>query len=245
MLAFLQIQGNAMTDETNINASQVARWVGASFLATIVIGIIGSMTIAQGIDINLNADIAGTADNMLAAEQRLQAKAYLGLLMFALSVVINLGLYALLRKAGPLLAGWSLIVGLCASVLALLSSVFAMNAAHVAGNSAYMSLTDADGRLLLAGLQATSDYTSFHLSLVLSSIANAGFFYLLLRSALIPKLISGFGVFASLFVAVTIVARDFIPTLGANTITMAFMLCNLIAMISLALYMLIKGVREV
>jgi len=164
--------------------------------------------------------------------------------MFGLSVLINLGLYLLLRKSGPLLAGWSLLVGLAASILALFGSVFAMNAAQIAGNSAYTSLADGDGRLLLAGLQATSDYTSFHLSLILSSVANAGFFWLLLRSGLIPILIAGFGVFASLFVAITIMARDFVPALGANPITMAFMLCNLVAMVSLALYFVIKGVRD-
>ena len=181
---------------------------------------------------------------MLGAEKRLEAKAYYGLLLFGLSVVINLGLFLMLRRFGPLLAGWSLFVGLAASILALLGSVFAMNAAQIAGNTAYTTLTNEDGRLLLAGLQASSDYTSFHLSLILSSVANAGFFWLLWRSGLIPKLISGFGVFASLFVAITIVARDFIPSLGANPVTMAFMLCNLVAMVSLALYFVIKGVRD-
>lgn len=234
-----------MTTHNTIKPVNIARWVGGSLLATIVIGIVGAMTISHGIDINLSADVSATAENMLDAKTRLEAKAYISLLLFGLGVLVNLGLYLLLKSSGPLLAGWSLLIGLGAAIQSLMGAMFAMNAAQIAGNSAYTILTDADGRLLLAGLQATSDYTSFHLSLVLSSIANAGFFVLLLRSGLIPKLIAGFGVFASLFVAVTIVARGFIPALGANPITMAFMLCNFVAMVSLALYLLIKGVREV
>lgn len=234
-----------MQTDNNINPKNVARWVGGSMLATIVFGMAAAFTISIGIDINLSADVTATAENMLEAETRLHAKAYVALFMFGLEVLIGLGLYLLLRAHGPLLAGWCLLAGLGASVLTLMGALFAMNAAEIAGNSAYETLTDADGRLLLAGLQATSNYTSFHLSLVISSVAKAGFFLLLLRYGLIPKLIAGFGVFASLFVAVAIVARDFIPALGANSITMAFMLSNMIAMVSLALYLVIKGVRDV
>ena len=96
---------------------------------------------------------------------------------------------------------------------------------------------------MLAGLQATSDYTSFHLGLVLSSFAMAGFFFLFLKSALIPRLIAGWGLFASLFVGVTIVARDFIPILGQEAVTAAFMISNLVGIIATSIYLSIYGVR--
>ena len=51
-------------------------------------------------------------------------------------------------------------------------------------------------------------------------------------------------VFASLFIAITIVARNLIPALGENAITGAFMISNLIAIIALGLYLGIKGTRE-
>lgn len=229
----------------NMNPKPLARWVGGAMLVSIGIGITGAIIVANGININLTADVTATAENMLKAKTRLEGKAYLALLTFGLEVLISLGLYMLLRAHGQLLAGWCLLTGLGASVLSLLGAMFAMNAAQIAGNAAYATLTDADGRLLLAGLQATSEYTSFHLSLVLSSVSMAGFFALLLRSGLIPKILAGFGTFASLFVAVTIVTRDFIPALGHGNITTAFMVCNLLALVSTALYLVIKGVRDV
>ena len=97
--------------------------------------------------------------------------------------------------------------------------------------------------MMLTGLQATFDYTSFHLSLVLASAANAAFFWLFWRSEMIPRLISGWGVFASLFVASAIVIRDFIPIVGHFGVTASFMLSNLIALVATGLYLLIKGVR--
>jgi len=40
-----------------------------------------------------------------------------------------------------------------------------------------------------------------------------------------------------------VVARDFVPALGSDTVTMAFMLSNMVALVSLAMYLLIWGVQ--
>ena len=227
----------------NYDQQKLARRVGWTILASIVLGILSAMFISKGIDINMSADVIATAENMLQSTLMLKAKAYMGTFLFTLEALVSVGLYLLLRKYGPLLAGWSLFVGFGASTLILLGSVFAMNAAQIASNEAYNVLTDAAGRQMLAGLQASSDYTSFHLGLVLSCASSAGFFCLLLTSGLIPKAISVWGVFASLFVTFTIIARDFIPVLGHDTVTMAFILSNLIAQILLGIYLALRGVR--
>ena len=231
-----------MDSSENFQPVTIARWVGWSMIATIIVGAGTAMALASGIDINLSADVAATAEAMLGAEDRLRGKAYLGALSFGLDVIIAFGLFLLLRSTGVLIAGWSLFVSLVASLLMLMGAVFALNAAEIAGDPAYQSIAQ-DSRLLLASLQATSDYTSFHLGLVMGSFAKLGFFYLFLKSGLIPKLISGWGIFASLFVGTTIVARDFIPALGDGTITTAFMISNLIAILATGLYLGIRGVR--
>lgn len=200
------------------------------------------LTIGKGLDINLTADVAATAEAMLGAEQNLRGKAYAAILIFMLEAFIAIGLYALLREDGSVLSLWSLVTAIAAGLLVLLGGVSAMNAAEFAGNAAYQDLATAGGQDLLTRAQATSDYTSFHMSLVLSSLSKAGFFYLFLRSGLIPKILAGWGVFASLFVAFT--ARDFVSALANDSITMAFMLCSLIAIVGLTLYLLIKGVRS-
>ena len=165
------------------------------------------------------------------------------MLVFALDLLVSIGLFLLLRSAGPLLAAWSLAGRITAGLVSVLSAVFLMNSAEIASRPAYTVLADNADRLLLNGLQATSSYTSFHLSLVLSSAALAGFFWLFLRAGRIPALIAGWGVFASLFVAIMIVLRDFIPALGHIAITMAFMLSNMIALFSTSIYLATRGVR--
>lgn len=53
-------------------------------LGTIVIGTIATFTVAQGININLSADVVTTAGNMLAAESSLRARAYIAALVSGL-----------------------------------------------------------------------------------------------------------------------------------------------------------------
>ncbi len=229
--------------QTDQDPQTLARIVGLSLLAPIVVGLAAIPLLAPGIDLNLSADVIATAQNMLEAETSLRAKAYLALLTFAFEVVFALGLFLLLRPTQQLLAAWSMIVSLGGALLVLLGAVFHMNAAQIAGNAAYSAMASEEQRLLLTGLQATSDYTSFHLAIVLSSVSKAGFFYLFWRSQLIPRLISGWGVFASLFVASAIVIRDFAPVVGHFGVTASFMLSNLVALVALGLYLAIKGVR--
>lgn len=232
-----------MHDSGLTESVALARRVGLAWLATMLIGILATVLFGKGIDINLSADVEAVATAMLEAETRLRALAYAALLIFALDLLVSIGLFLLLRSAGPLLAAWSLAGRITAGLLSVLGAVFLMNSAEIAGRPAYTVLADNADRLLLNGLQATSNYTSFHLSLVLSSAALAGFFWLFWRSGRIPKLIAGWGLFASLFVAITIVLRDFIPALGHIAITMAFMLSNLIALFSTSIYLAARGVR--
>ncbi len=232
-----------MQDREAFETVALARRVGLAWLAMMLVGILATILFGQDIDINLSADVEAVAVAMLDAETRLRALAYVGLLIFGLDLLVSLGLFQLLKSAGPLLAAWSLAARIMAGLMSALSAVFLMNSAEIASRPAYSVLADGADRLLLSGLQATSNYTSFHLSLVLSSVALAGFFWLFLKSGQIPKLIAAWGLFASLFVASTIVLRDFIPAMGHTSITIAFMLSNLIALFSTSIYLAVKGVR--
>ncbi|MEP3225234.1 MAG: DUF4386 domain-containing protein [Parasphingorhabdus sp.] len=221
-----------------------ARSAGLALLATIILGMLNAFFVADGIDINLSANVVATAENMMEAGDRLRAKAYISAALFAIGLLVPLGFFLLLRETGLLVAAWSLAISLSAALLSLLGAVFALNAAEIATDPAYQQLANPAQRLLMSGLQATADYTSFHLSLILSSTGMAGFFALFYRSRLMPKIIAGWGLFASLFVAITIVARDFIAILGHPSITAAFMLSNLVALLATGIYLSVKGAAQ-
>lgn len=224
---------------------RIGQYSGWAMLASLVVGVTSAVFITHGIDINMTADVKATAENMLNAEQRLRAKAYSGVLLFALDIIVSFGFFLLLQNYGRLMSGWSLLMALGGSTVMLLGAVNAMTAAEIAGDSAFVNMGYESQRLLLAGLQATTDYTSFHLGLVIAIAAKAGFFILFFKSGLIPRFIAAWGIFASIFVGGTIFARDFIPALGDDFITMAFMLCNLLAIILTGAFMSVSGVKEV
>ncbi|GGZ97918.1 hypothetical protein GCM10008090_02800 [Arenicella chitinivorans] len=225
------------------NSQQLSHQIGWSLILLIVLGIASALFITPGIDVNLSADIAGTAENMLTAELRLHAAAYLSVLQILLEMFIAIGFFLLLRDHGLVLASWSLVLAIITGVIALLGAVYALNSALIAGNSAFDSIASGNQRSLLISLQVTSDYTSFHLGLVLGSISKAGVFWLFLRSRLIPKLLAAWGVFASLFVVLALIGRDFLPVLGHATVTGAFMACNLVAVVALGLVLGVRGVN--
>lgn len=227
-----------------IEIQNLSRYVGWSLIATVAIGMAAAMLVSSGIDVNMSADVKATAENMLNAESRLRVKAYVGLLLFMLGMFASVGLFLILREANVVVSLWSLMVDVSASVLGVFSSVFAMNAALIAGNAAFDAIGGGNQHVLLTSVQVVSDYTSFHLALVLGSAAKVGVFYVFMRSDLIPKFISAWGIFASLFVVIALVGRDFIPALGSNAITAAFLASNLLAILMLGLYLGVKGVRR-
>lgn len=223
---------------------KLARRLGAAFLASIVVGMGTAALISHGIDVNLTADISETASNMQEAELRLRGKAYIALISFMISAFIVIGLYVLLKPAGKLLASWSLLVGAAAALMVAFGAVYMMNAAMIVANAGFESISGAD-RKMVTSLQVASDYSSFHLSLILSSLSNAGFFYLFLIAQSIPRFIAAWGLMASLFVATALLLRDFIAPLGSDVVTYAFMAGNLAALLMTGLYLLIRGIRAV
>ena len=87
-----------MSHSVKVNINRTARITGWSMIAVLAIGMASSFLISHGIDINLSADVIGTSENMLAAEMRLRAKAYLALFMFALDILILVGLFYVLAQ---------------------------------------------------------------------------------------------------------------------------------------------------
>lgn len=215
-----------------------ARLAGLSLLSILVLGIVGAMTIAPGIDVNLTGDIAATSINMGDAGDRLLALGWLRSAIFALELLFYVALWLVSRESAPLLAGWSATMGIASAVIGLLGAVIAMNAELIASNAAFGS----DARDSLLALQATLDHTSFHLALVLGSLAKAGIFAIFLTAALTPRLLAGFGLIASLFVVVAVVGRDFIPVLGNDIVTAAFLVGNLLSLLALGVWLALKGV---
>ncbi|QYJ06292.1 DUF4386 family protein [Qipengyuania flava] len=216
-----------------------SRWTGAALLAGVVLGIVNAVSVSPGIDINLSGDFRATAEAMLQSPDRLQARGWMLMAIFACQAASLSGFYLLTRNRSPLPAIWALLAGLVAAKFSLSASVNAFAAGKLASG-----VLAPDSASAHAVMETVANHSSFHLALVLSSLASAVFYGVFLRFRLLPPLLAGFGLFASLFVSATIVGRDFVAVLGHDAFTAAIMGANLIAIVATGLYLIVKGVRE-
>lgn len=232
-----------MNQESAPSYTHLARPTGIAILAVIALGVAGAMTVSGDININLNVDAGQIMDQMAAAGSRIHGKAWIAVGLALIDLLIAAGLFLLLREHGRLVALWSLVVAVAGAVFMLQGGLETLKIAVLLDSEGLSSAAPDALRSLQVGF-LTGDYAAFHLGLVVNAVAKAGFFFLLLRSRAIPALIAGWGLFASAFVAAAIVARDFIPALGHPTITMSFILSNLLAHLALGLYLAVRGGRE-
>lgn len=221
-----------------MQTESVSRWTGAALLAGVALGIANAMVVSPGIDINLSGDFGATAQAMMESPERLKARGWWLAAIFACQIVSLAGFYLLTRKGFEFAALWALLAGLVAASFSLTAAVNAFAAAKLA-----QGILSPEGALPHTVMEAVSNHSSFHLALVLSSLANTVFYALFLRSRRLPTPLAGFGLFASLFVATAIVGRDFLPALSDGAVTGAFMASNLIAIVATAGYLIVKGVR--
>lgn len=84
-------------------------------------------------------------------------------------------------------------------------------------------------------------WKAFHYGLAVSSLGAAINFALMFKGRYIPRLLAAYGVLASLFVAVSIVAMELSPTAGDHVYP-AYVFGNAAAFILLTLWLLIRGV---
>lgn len=216
-----------------------SRWTGAALLAGVVLGIVNAMSVSPGIDINLSGDFRATAEAMLQSPGRLKARGWMLMAIFACQSASLSGFYLLTRERSPFSALWALLAGLVAATFSLSASVNAFAAAKLASG-----VLAPDSAPAHAVMETVTNHSSFHLALVLSSLAGAVFYGVFLRFLLLPPLLAGFGLFASLFVAAIIVGRDFVAALGQDVFTAAIMGTNLIAIVATGFYLILKGVQE-
>lgn len=216
-----------------------SRWTGAALLAGVVLGIVNAVGVSPGIDINLSGNFHATAEAMLESPQRLKARGWLLMAIFACQAASLSGFYLLTRKRSALPALCAMLAGLVAATFSLSASVNAFAAAKLAEGA-----LPSDGAITHAVMEAVSNHSSFHLALVLSSLASAVFYGIFLGYRLLPRALAGLGLFASLFVATAIVGRDFAAALGQDAVTAAFMGANLIAIVATSLYLLVRGIKE-
>lgn len=230
----MQVQGAQSIEPAQRVAARAA---GAILLAAMAASMFAELYALKGL---VTSDAAQTARNMAAAEPMFRTGQVIHLAAFAGDAAVAAALYVVLspvnRGLALLGAFWRLVD--CA-VLAV-ATVMPFVALRIIGEPAYLGAFDpaqAQGlaRLLLA---ARSDAMS--IGWVFLGLGSAVFAWLWLKSRYIPRPLAGWGIFASLLLALGPLAFMAAPALRA-VVGQAYMVPMFFYEVPLGLWLLIRG----
>jgi uncharacterized protein DUF4386 len=217
-------------------AARYARFAGLMYFVVLAFDIAGLV---------LTMAIAGSA-GFLEASQRISGAETLyriglccGLLGAIATIPLAVGLYAAVRRADPDLAVMALLFRTAEAAIGATGIVASFYALQLHLGAAHPGALTASQLGTLAEL---SQGVSTQVAALFFSVGSSIFFYLLLRSNFIPRLLSGWGLFASIAYALVWLISLVAPS-AAGTVQLVGSLPILIAELSTGFWLLTRGIR--
>jgi hypothetical protein len=190
----------------------------------------------------VRGDAAQTAINIAASELLFRFGSVIHLITFASDAVLAIALYVVLRPFGRNVA--LLAAGLRLIDCAILS-VNRLNdyaVLRLVSGASYLQAFDTKQLQALVRLFLSVEAAGFQIGFVFLGLGSTVFSYLWLRSRYIPRAIAGWGIFASMVLAVVTLAVMLFPRLG-ETIGLTYMAPMFFYEVGLGLWLLIRGLR--
>ena len=186
-------------------------------------------------------DAAQTAANITASLSLFRLSTVIHLLTFATDAVLAIAFYVVLKKVNRnvALAGtaWRLVD--CAILAVILLGDFAVMAL-LSGDSS-LSAFNSQQLQALVRLCLNVEGAGFQIGFVFLGLGSTAFSILWLKSGYVPRVIAGWGIFASLVLAFGTVAILLFPALGV--VGLSYMAPMFFYEVGLGLWLLIKGLR--
>lgn len=217
-----------------------ARIAGAMYLFTIATALFGEGYVRGSLLDGESA--AATAKNLIESNQLFRIGLATDLLTFAGVVVLVWSLYQLLKPVNRQLAVLAVLFRLVELGVHFGSVSFGVVALSLLGGGEYTRAFDTTELNGLVGFALRAQMAGFGLGFIPLGIGSAIFALLLLRSGLVPRLLAGWGVFASLLLA----AYAFGNVLSSHTSDFFYvgMLPMLVYEVSLGAWLLFRGVSS-
>jgi len=217
-----------------------ARIAGAMYLLTVATALFGEAHVRGSLLVGESA--AATAKNLVDSNQLFRIGLATDLLTFAGVVVLVWSLYQLLRSVDRQLAVLAVFFRLVELGTHFAAVAFGVVALSLLGGGEYTRAFDNAELSGLVGFALRAQMAGLGLGFIPLGLGSAIFALLLLRSSLVPRLLAGWGVFASLLLT----AYSFGNVLSARTSDFFYvgMLPMLVYEVSLGAWLLFKGVRS-
>lgn len=213
---------------------KLGRAVGALLLVQIVTGLLVNFVWLGPV-----FEAPGFLANAAAHPLNVGLSASIGLAAGALSIAIAIMAWPLFRRHSPALALWLLVLSAVGLSLAAVESATVLSMLSLSQAYASAETVDADLFQALRGVVASARNWAHYIHLIIGGGAVLVLHLLLLRSALVPRLLAAFGVAAALLQMAAVA----MPLFGRDVVFGLLMPLGL-AHIALSAWLLAKGFAE-
>ena len=216
-----------------------ARVAGCIYLAAMALSIFSQVYILGRIV--APGDAAVTASNLLASEGLFRAGIGIDVLIFASDVIIAWAFYELLKSVDAPLALLGALLRVADGAILAVTTFDGLVTLKLLSGVGYLHALDTAQLQSLARLFISARGLGFDVGFVFLGLGSALFAYLLLKSRYVPRLLAGWGVFASLLLSAGSLAEILSPEFAARA-SLTYMLPMFFYEVPLGLWFLIRGV---
>ena len=188
--------------------TRYARIAGFVYLLLIVLFMSGQFTISHIVG---SGSFAETSKHIIAGERLYRVALSVQMLASVLTVLLAYALYATLRSVDENLARMALYWRLGEAFIGGAASVLDFATLHLYDDPKYLGVLGADKLQAVIGLARSAGFASFNITTTFFAVGSTLFFYLFLKSRSIPRVLSAFGIFASIVVLFTSLGNLVLP----------------------------------
>ena len=216
-----------------------ARIGGALYLIIIVAGLLGELLIRDRLVVP--GDATATAGNIRSFEFLWRLGIAANLFHLACSVALALIFYVLLRPVSRDLALLALMFNLVAIAVESASKLFLLPSLFVLSNAAYLQAFTPDQLHAFAYLSNRSHTYGFNISLIFFGFECLLLGYLIFKAPFLPRIL---GILMQI-AGVSYLTNSFALLLAPRFVNIAVLIPAFVAELSLALWLLVRGVNPI
>ena len=216
-----------------------ARIAGFVFLLLIVLFMGGQFLISHIVG---SGGFTEKLQHIMAGAQLYRAALWVQMMTSVLTVLLAYALYAALRPVGENLARMGMYWRLGEAFIGGAASVLDFTKLNLHTDPEYLEALGADQLQTIIGLADRAGFASFNITTTFFSAGSTLFFYLFLKSRGIPRILSIFGLFASVLVLFVSLANLVLPAY-ADVIQFGW-IPIFIAEITTGIWLLVRGVKS-
>jgi hypothetical protein len=176
-----------------------ARVAGFVFLWLIITGLAGALTISHIVG---SGTFAETAERVVASEHLYGVALSSELTETLSAVLLAFALYVTLKPVDELLAQVAMYWRLGESFIGGVGMIFGFVKLRLYSSPQSIGGVETDQSKALVDLTRHAGFAAYNISAIFFSIGSILFFYLFFKSRYIPRILSAFGVFASVIVTI-------------------------------------------